>query len=109
MRVASSSVLSILVFLLAACAQPVLPPASVPSVESADPGLLLTGRVVTMNEAGEVLDGGRVWIRNGRIAAVFAAGAALPAAAETARRVETGGAIYPGLIDLHNQIGRAHV
>jgi len=102
MRVASSFFLSILVFLLAACAQPAMPPASVPSVETADPGLLLTGRVVTMNEAGEVLDGGRVWVRNGRIAAVFAAGAALPAAAEGARRVDTGGAIYPGLIDLHN-------
>lgn len=102
MRVASSFIVPILAMLLAACAQPALPPAPGSASNTADPGLLLSGRVVTMNDAGDVLEGGRVWIRDGRIAAVLSAGTALPAGADRAKRVETKGVIYPGLIDLHN-------
>ncbi len=75
-------------------------PESVASI--ADPGLLLAGKVVTMNDAGDVLANARVWIRDGRIEAVLRPGEALPAAAASARQVETGGVIYPGLIDIHN-------
>ena len=74
----------------------------IPVVPSAEPGLLLGGKVVTMNDAGDVLTGARLWIRAGRIESVVKAGEPLPAGAERARPIDTGGVIYPGLIDLHN-------
>ena len=67
-----------------------------------DPGILLAGKVVTMNDAGDVLSGARLWIRDGVLDAIVKAGDPLPAGAEQARAVETGGVIYPGLIDIHN-------
>ncbi|MBL8522295.1 MAG: hypothetical protein JNN20_01265, partial [Betaproteobacteria bacterium] len=92
--------------LIAGCVHPVDPAGtsatSVRPAPVADPGLLLIGKVVTMNDAGDVIPQGRIWIREGRIQAVLKAGEALPVGAERARTVETGGAIYPGLIDLHN-------
>lgn len=93
--------------LLAACAHDgAAPPpaASLPaaSLPIADPGIVLAGKVVTMNDAGEVLPGARLWIRAGRIEAIVKAGEPLPAGTAGARQVDTGGVIYPGLIDLHN-------
>ncbi len=74
----------------------------------ADPGVVLVGRVVTMNDAGDVLPDAKVWIRKGRIEAVAGAAEALPAAADAAVRIETAGNIYPGMIDLHNHPEYAH-
>lgn len=88
---------------LTACTHPSAPPVAADApAKSGDPGLVLAGKVVTMNDAGDVLPGARVWIREGRIAAVVKAGEPLPAESAGARLVDTGGAIYPGLIDLHN-------
>ncbi len=67
-----------------------------------DPGWLLSGTVVTMNAANEVLPGARLWIKDGVIAAVIKAGEPLPEGAAQARALDTGGVIYPGLIDIHN-------
>lgn len=72
-----------------------------------DPGVLLRGKVVTMNDAGDVWPDASVWIRSGRIEAVVRAGGRLPGGARSARVVETGGVVYPGLIDLHNHPGFA--
>ncbi len=69
---------------------------------NADPGILLAGKVVTMNDAGDVFTGARVWIRGGVIDAIVKAGEPLPPGAELARSIETNGVIYPGLIDIHN-------
>jgi len=77
------------------------PAASLPAVK-ADPGRLLQGTVVTMNAADEVWPGARIWLRDGRIEAIVKAGEALPPGAENAPVVDTGGVIYPGLIDIHN-------
>lgn len=74
----------------------------VPSSAGSDPGVVLTGKLVTLNDAGDVWPEGRLWIRAGRIEAVAGAGRALPAGARSARVVDTGGVIYPGLIDLHD-------
>lgn len=63
---------------------------------------VLVGRVVTMNSRGDVFSPGQVAIQNGKVAAVLPADAPLPAALAQAPRIETGGTIYPGLIDLHN-------
>ena len=69
---------------------------------NAEPGLVLVGKVVTMNDAGEVFLNSRVWLANGKIMAIARAGEALPDAARDAPVVDSKGVIYPGIIDLHN-------
>lgn len=64
----------------------------------------LRGRVVTMNDAGDVLDRGVVYIDAGRIAAVLPTGAPAPADFQQAEVIDTEGTIYPGLIELHNHL-----
>ena len=94
---------TMLLALLAACSTPQPPASREPAaVAKTDPGLLLSGRVVTMNAAREVLENARIWVQDGRIAAIVRDGQPLPPAAAAARVVETGGVIYPGLIDIHN-------
>lgn len=67
--------------------------------------LVLTGRVVTFDEDQPVLDDGAVYIgADELIAAVQARTAPAPAGFDGARKVRTGGVIYPGLIDLHGHI-----
>ncbi len=65
-------------------------------------GLIIKGKVVTMNDAGDVLPNAQVWLANGKIVAIAKAGDSLPEAAKDAVVIETKGAIYPGMIDLHN-------
>ena len=67
-----------------------------------DTGLIIKGKVVTMNDAGDVLPNARVWLANGKIMAIAKAGESLPEAAKDALVIETKGVIYPGMIDLHN-------
>ena len=69
---------------------------------NAEPGLVLVGKVVTMNDADEVFPNSRVWLANGKIMAIARAGEALPDAARDAPVVDSKGVIYPGIIDLHN-------
>ena len=69
------------------------------------PGRVLTGRVVTMDDASTVIDDGAVWVgEDGRIAQVAERGAGAPAGFDGAPVVRTRGTIYPGLIDLHNHL-----
>jgi 5-methylthioadenosine/S-adenosylhomocysteine deaminase len=63
---------------------------------------VLAGRVVTMAKPGEVLENAQLVVSRGKIAALVQAGEELPAEYAAVPRVETGGTIYPGLIDLHN-------
>ncbi|MBL8519603.1 MAG: amidohydrolase family protein [Betaproteobacteria bacterium] len=97
-----AKLLSVLAFsaVFGSCAGLPTPDARAPAPQ--DPGLVLRGRVVTMNDRDEVIQDGRVWVRNGRIESVLRASDPLPAAAAGARSVDTGGVIYPGLIDIHN-------
>lgn len=67
-----------------------------------DAGLVLVGKVVTMNDAGDVLPNARVWLAGGKIMAIAREGEALPDGAKDAPVVDSKGAIYPGIIDLHN-------
>lgn len=64
--------------------------------------MLLEGKIVTM--AGHVIDHGRVFVEGDRIAAIRALGAPSPAGWGAAKVVDTGGVIYPGLIDLHGHL-----
>jgi 5-methylthioadenosine/S-adenosylhomocysteine deaminase len=67
--------------------------------------LVLTGRVVTFDEAQPLFDDGAVYIgADELIAAVQPRKDPAPAGFDGARVVRTGGAIYPGLIDLHGHI-----
>jgi cytosine/adenosine deaminase-related metal-dependent hydrolase len=66
------------------------------------PKLVLLGKVVTMT--GSVVEDGAVYLSSGNIDAVLRRGDAAPLGFQTARTVETGGVIYPGLLDLHNHL-----
>jgi cytosine/adenosine deaminase-related metal-dependent hydrolase len=64
----------------------------------------LTGRVVTMNTAGDVLDHGAIYGRDGSIVDVRPAADKPPAGFEHVPRVATRGTLFPGLIELHNHL-----
>lgn len=67
--------------------------------------LVLYGRVVTFDPERPVIDDGVLYIGGDElIAAVQGRKDKAPAGFDDAARVETGGCIYPGLIDLHNHI-----
>ena len=68
----------------------------------AERGLVLVGKVVTMNDADDVLPNARVWLSGGKIMAIARTGEPLPDGARDAPVVDSKGVIYPGLIDLHN-------
>lgn len=65
---------------------------------------ILVGRVATMNDNFDVLEDHALYIRNGVIEALRPADAPAPAGYEAVARVQTGGTIYPGFIDLHNHV-----
>jgi 5-methylthioadenosine/S-adenosylhomocysteine deaminase len=69
--------------------------------EDVGPAFVLEGRVVTMS-LGRIHERGRVAVRRGRIVAVAGPDDGLPASMAGAPVIETGGTIYPGLLDLHN-------
>ncbi|MFC2155219.1 amidohydrolase family protein [Acidobacteriota bacterium] len=72
--------------------------------EDIGPTYILQGRIVTMNEAGEVIEKGNVFVQQGIIEAVGPLDMPNPPAFLNAPVIETGGTIYPGMIDLHNHL-----
>ncbi len=68
------------------------------------PKLALAGRVVTMNETFTVKSDGVVYLEKGRISAVQGRGAAAPTGFAGVSIVETGGTLFPGLMELHNHL-----
>lgn len=68
------------------------------------PPLVLLGRIVTMKEDGEVIEDGAVYLRKGAIVAVADRNDPPPAGFGNAPVIDTGGTIYPGLLDLHNHL-----
>jgi cytosine/adenosine deaminase-related metal-dependent hydrolase len=67
--------------------------------------LVISGRLVTFDEHHTVIDKGALYIgADEKIAAVQDEADPPPAGFEGARRLRTGGAIYPGLIDLHGHM-----
>jgi cytosine/adenosine deaminase-related metal-dependent hydrolase len=67
------------------------------------PRWALAGRIVTMRST-EVVADGVVWVKDASIAAVTERGAAAPDGFDGVVPLETGGTIFPGLIELHNHI-----
>jgi imidazolonepropionase-like amidohydrolase len=67
--------------------------------------LVVTGRIVTFDDDRPVLEDGAVFVGDdGLLQAVQEGAEAAPAGFDQAPRVEAGGVVYPGLIDLHNHI-----
>src|SRR3954470_13895830 len=77
--------------------------ATVPIDQPTGPPFCLAGRVVTMDEHDRVLPDGRVYVSAGSILDVREASDD-PPDDFTGRVVDTGGTIYPGLIELHNHL-----
>jgi len=57
-----------------------------------------------MDAAGTVVDDGVLYARDGVITAIQPAAAAAPPGFEQVAPVDTGGTVYPGLIELHNHL-----
>ncbi|MFI1966351.1 amidohydrolase family protein [Streptomyces pathocidini] len=76
-----------------------------PPIDTLDgPRFALRGRVVTMNARDSVLEDGVLYIDRGVIDAVLPAIAAPPEGYEDVVPAESGGTLYPGLIELHNHL-----
>lgn len=78
------------------------------SSSAARADIIIQGRVVTMNDAGDVFPDARVWLRDGKIVAILKRGELLPREAKNIPVINTNGVIYPGMIDLHNHPEYAH-
>ena len=68
------------------------------------PPLALAGRVVLMSAAFRVVEDGVVYIDKGGIVAVAARAESRPAEFAAVPVVDTGGTLFPGLIELHNHL-----
>ena len=66
------------------------------------PPLVLFGKAVTMTD--RVIEDAAIYTARGSIVAVNKRSDPAPAGFEQAPRIETGGVIYPGLLDLHNHL-----
>ena len=67
--------------------------------------LVLTGTVVTMVEGAEPIADGAVYIDDeGRVEAVQPSGDPVPAGYREAPRIDTGGTLFPGLVELHEHL-----
>ena len=68
------------------------------------PKLALSGQVVTMDDTFSVLRRGTVYIDQGGIVAVHDGTQSPPVGFESTTRIDVGGTIFPGLIELHNHL-----
>jgi 5-methylthioadenosine/S-adenosylhomocysteine deaminase len=68
------------------------------------PKFALAGRVITMDNAFTVIDDGVVYVDRGVIVAVRVRTDAPPDGFADTAVLDTGGSIYPGLIELHNHL-----
>lgn len=68
------------------------------------PKLAVSGRLVLMDSAFTVIPRGVIYIERGNIAAVTDAEAPVPTGFEGIPIVQSGGTIFPGLIELHNHL-----
>jgi cytosine/adenosine deaminase-related metal-dependent hydrolase len=72
--------------------------------EANSPPLVLLGRIVSLKEDGGIIDDGVLYVRAGRIIAVNRRADPQPDGFDAAVVLDTGGTIYPGLLDLHNHL-----
>ena len=76
-----------------------------PPIDPLDgPKIVLAGDVVAMDDALTVTRDGRLYVDKGAIVAIRRSADPAPPGFETAPLVNTGGTLYPGLIELHNHL-----
>lgn len=63
---------------------------------------VLRGRIATLDSSGSVIPDGFVCVEDERIESAAAVDAGIPPAFQQSPVIQTGGTIYPGLIELHN-------
>jgi hypothetical protein len=80
------------------------PGKNVPIDPLTGPKLVLAGRIVTMDDAFTVRQDGMVYIDRGCVVAVQDRTQTAPDGFSGVQPVETGGTIFPGLIELHNHL-----
>ena len=73
---------------------------------TAEYGIVIQGDIVTMNEALDVIEDGRLVIRDNKILALLGPDDDLPDGfdPDAAVTVVTDGWVFPGLIDAHNHV-----
>ena len=81
-----------------------MPTKSGPIDPAAGPKWALAGRIVTMDPKSTVVMDGAVWIADATIAAITKRGDPAPDGFDGVVPLETGGTVFPGLIELHNHI-----
>jgi len=76
-----------------------------PPIDPADsPKIALSGQIVTMDANFTVVPNGTIYLENGSIVAVNAAGAPKPPGFDAVDVIDTNGTIFPGFIELHNHL-----
>jgi len=76
-----------------------------PPIDPAEsPKLALAGQIVTMDGSTTVLKHGVIFMERGSISAVQESGQAPPSRFESLAITDSGGTIFPGLIELHNHL-----
>jgi len=68
------------------------------------PKIALAGDVITMDDAFTVMRNARLYIDKGVIVAIKRAAEPAPAGFEAVAVLNTGGTLFPGLIELHNHL-----
>ncbi|HEX4283196.1 MAG TPA: amidohydrolase family protein, partial [Solirubrobacteraceae bacterium] len=81
-----------------------MPNNSGPIDPAAGPKWALAGRIVTMDPKSTVVMDGAVWVADAAIAAITKRGDPAPDGFDGVTPLETGGTVFPGLIELHNHI-----
>ena len=76
----------------------------IPIDPASSPRWAVAGRVITMDPQSSVVPDGAVWIKDAAIAAITRRGDTSPSGFDGIVPLETGGTIFPGLIELHNHV-----
>jgi len=71
---------------------------------ASSPKWALAGRIVTMDSRSTVVMDGAIWIADAAIAAITGSGDPAPDGFDGVLPVDTGGTVFPGLIELHNHV-----
>ncbi len=81
-----------------------MPNATGPIDPAGSPKWALAGRIVTMDPNSTIVMDGAVWIADAAIAAITKRGDPSPEGFGGVVPLETGGTVFPGLIELHNHL-----
>jgi 5-methylthioadenosine/S-adenosylhomocysteine deaminase len=68
------------------------------------PSYGLKGRIVTMKSENDIVEKGTIYINSATIQAIVKEGEPIPEALKNQPVYDTGGTIFPGLIELHNHL-----